>query len=191
MSNLFLVDDHPAIREGLASFLKREGFTIAGSVSTIEKALAITAPVDLFVLDYDLRVPIKAKQVGLLQQKAPCVVYSAVAHERGPKVLGADALVDKNQPLPRLVQTLRGMLSGERPNLNWSNLCTEPMGLAALSEREREVFDRLCLCETPKEIAAQLDIARSTTYCHIDKIRHKLGAETLQEMVAIGLLARQ
>ena len=56
----------------------------------------------------------------------------------------------------------------------------------SLSEREEHVFRALATCATPKEVAASLGIARSTVYCHIERIRQKLGVSTLQEIVALA-----
>jgi DNA-binding CsgD family transcriptional regulator len=36
-------------------------------------------------------------------------------------------------------------------------------------------------------VAASFGLARPTVYCHIDRIRQKLGVETLQELVALDL----
>ena len=57
--------------------------------------------------------------------------------------------------------------------------------------RERDIFLALVRCQTPKEVAASFGLARSTVYCHIDRIRQKLGVETLQELVALDLASER
>jgi DNA-binding NarL/FixJ family response regulator len=105
---------------------------------------------------------------------------------------GADAAVDKATPLSTLDVLLQEVHAGRTTT---SPTTTTPSGTdaattsleARLSAREREVSRALARCQTPKEVAAGLGIASSTVYCHIDRIRQKLGVQTAQEIVALAL----
>ena len=59
--------------------------------------------------------------------------------------------------------------------------------LAKLSERERQVFDRLVAGQSNKFIAHELSLSPRTVEFHRSHIMEKLEAESLAELVRIGL----
>ena len=91
-------------------------------------------------------------------------------------------MVDKAAPLGELDAVLRDVFAGRQPRK--TRAAAPSTAAALLSARELEVYRALAACQTPKEVAATLGVARSTVYCHIENIRRKLGVQTLQEIVA-------
>jgi DNA-binding CsgD family transcriptional regulator len=68
--------------------------------------------------------------------------------------------------------------------------CRPPLSRAAialgkLTPREREIVSMLLRGISPKEIARQLSIARSTVRFHLEQARERMGAESLLQMISI------
>ena len=61
---------------------------------------------------------------------------------------------------------------------------------AALSDREREVFERLVLGASNAEIADQLVITVETVKTHVKRILRKIGAINRSEAIALYMEAR-
>lgn len=115
---VFLVDDHPLIREGLALMLEQEGFEIAGEASgiatTLEHPRLAGAQVVLFDVSLD-------RESGLDLIPALCrrgllvVAYSMnedPAIVRGALAAGARGYVTKREAAQSLSQAIRTVVSG-------------------------------------------------------------------------------
>lgn len=185
---LFVVDDHPVVSEGLAArYAADAAYEIAGTSATIADALHVAGArrVDVAVVDVQLESLLTPRQVAALAGHCRVVLYSARAGEPYVRQLlaaGASAVVDKGAPLAELDAVLREVHAGRAPPATRAAAPSRTAEL--LSEREYEVYRALAACLTPKEVAAQLGLARSTVYCHVENIRRKLGLQTLQEIVA-------
>jgi len=184
---LLFVDDHPAISSGLAArYEALSGFTVVGTASTLREAMALSSAssVDVAVVDVQLDTLLTPRQVTALAERCRVVLYSARTTEpyiRQLLAAGAAAILPKAAPLAELDAALRAVQAGEVPATR-SSPTQETSEL--LSVRELQIYRALARCQTPKEVASSLGIARSTVYCHIERIRQKLGVETLQEIVA-------
>jgi DNA-binding NarL/FixJ family response regulator len=179
---LLFVDDHPVVTEGLvARFGSVEGFEAVGAVATLEAALevATSRPVDLVLLDVQLKVPTTAARLRPLCERCRVVLFSARhpdAQVRSLLAAGAVAFADKALPLDELDRLLRRVHVGERP-------ATPPHQPSVLSAREEQVFQALATGASPKEVAGQLGLATSTVYCHLENVKKKLGLHSLQALV--------
>jgi len=203
---LLFLDDHPVIASGLAlRYGSLPEFAVAGTASTFREAIDVVVGggVDVVIADIQLAVPLTPRQVTALAERARVILFSA--HAGAPvaqqlQAAGAAAALDKGAPLTVLDALVRDVHAGTRSSLTTptnatkttasttttANTATTATAFDRLSAREYEVYVGLARCQTPKEIAASLGIARSTIYCHIDRIRQKLGVETLQEVVALS-----
>jgi len=123
MIRLLIVDDHPAMRAGLAAVLRAEpGIVPLGAVAgadELEPALRRTQP-DVVLLDYHLPGTDGLQLCRRLKRRAPApavLLYSAWADASlvVPAVLaGADGLLNKSAPAPELYDSLRSVSRGER-----------------------------------------------------------------------------
>ena len=189
MIRLFFVDDHPVISSGLAArYASMEGFDVVGTATTFRAAMERVHEVDVAVVDVQLDTVLTPRQVTALAERTRVVLFSARAGEPLVQQLlsaGAVAAIDKAAPLQVLDALLRDVHAGRSQTAAaGTSSSSSSSSLLQLSAREYEVYQALARCQTPKEIAASLGIARSTVYCHIDRVRQKLGLETLQEIVA-------
>lgn len=183
MIRLLFVDDHPVVTAGLVSrFASVEGFAVVGAVASLEAAVALvsTRAVDLALVDVQLKVSTTALSLRPLCERCRVVLFSARsvdAQVRSLLAAGALAFADKALPLDELDALLRRVHAGERPG----DAPASPS--SGLSAREDEVFRALALGLSPKEVAAQLGLATSTVYCHLENVKKKLGLRSLQALV--------
>lgn len=127
-SRVFLVEDHPITRRGLAEVINHEpGLRVCGQAGTAEKALVgipVSKP-DLAIVDLALAQPeAKARTNGLrlikdIAARFPrlsVLVYSthdeALYAERALRA-GAKGYVMKQQPVEQLIEAIHQVLRGE------------------------------------------------------------------------------
>jgi DNA-binding NarL/FixJ family response regulator len=120
MIRILVVDDHPAMRTGLGSVLRREpGMVVCGLVADGPAALDVLArEPDVALLDYHLG---DEDGIGLgsrLKELKPglrVLVYSAHA-SRGlalpARLSGADGVLDKGAPADELLTAIRDVYHG-------------------------------------------------------------------------------
>jgi DNA-binding NarL/FixJ family response regulator len=123
MIRVLVVDDHPAVRAGLASLLRIEpGLIPVGAVGTAEQALRQLArgTTDVLLVDYDL-----PDSDGLAlcwdakrgEEPPAVLIYSAFARPRltiAATLAGADAILDKGAPPEQLFELVRIVAGGGR-----------------------------------------------------------------------------
>lgn len=183
---VFITDDHPVVRDGLvARFSGHPDFEVAGTATTLEETLreAPTSGCDVVILDVQLSKVLTVEGVRSLgEQDVSIVLYTSRRYDGGMATLaavGARGFVHKADALEVLDDALRIVAQG---GLVLPEVATSDDREAWLTTREREVFALLARCRTPKEVAAELGLAPSTTYKHIDRVRRKLGLATLAEV---------
>lgn len=198
MIRLFFVDDHPVISAGLAArYGSIDGFVVVGTATSFKDAIDRfsdhSVEVDVAVVDVQLESVLTPRQVTALAAHTRVVLFSARAGDPLVQQLldaGAAAAVNKGAPLAELDAVVTDVAAGRLSAPSSAVSSAVSSTVQALSGRELEVYRALAACQTPKEIAANLGIARSTVYCHIDRVRQKLGLETLQEIVAHAFAER-
>ncbi|HUZ16750.1 MAG TPA: response regulator transcription factor [Spirochaetia bacterium] len=195
---LFVVDDHPIVREGLIRVLKSfDDLTVIGGATSPVEALAseLIAEADIIVTDIVLQNSLQGlKFITRLRHEYPrasVLVFTAAptaTFARRALRAGAKGYLEKTAS-PELVRTaVRTLASGktymgeELASLLVGDLVeghraevTERMD--QLTIREVEVLTQLGEGRSPKEIARRLDIGAKTvnTYCHRLKRKLRLG----------------
>jgi DNA-binding NarL/FixJ family response regulator len=195
---VFIVDDHPMIREGTANVINMEpDMVLCGAVASAAEALTDIpkAKPDVVIVDLSLEGRSGLELIKCLRQhfpKVPVVVYTM--HEQGLYAQraiadGACGYVTKREPSSKLITTLRSAAGGAtvRPALA-KHSATAALPLGQLSDRELEVFELRGQGLTGDHIAARLHLSRKTVDSHLEHIKHKLGLadarEVLQRAVA-------
>jgi DNA-binding NarL/FixJ family response regulator len=200
---VLLVEDHPAVREGMAALLEGAGgFSVVGRVDTPPGACREAAELapDVIVLDLMLGSAdglALIKDLGSHAPAARILVFTlqpeAVYAERCLRA-GARGYVMKSEPVDRLYAAIRTVAAG---GLCFSPRVTQAVLEAAgggkpsagsdaarLSDRELQVFRLTGLALPTREIAEQLGVSVKTVEAHRENIKNKLGVHTHAALTA-------
>ena len=187
---VFLVDDHPLVREWLANVINQQwDLTVCGEsegrencIEAIQKKKPHVAIVDISLKDcsgLDLIVEIKqrAPQVEIIVLS----MHSSPAYARQALRAGASGYVVKRETTKQICQAIREVIQGGIYVSKEISLPSEPaiqdetFDLTLLSERELEIFRYLGQGNPTRQIAADLSISIKTVQVHCGNIREKLG----------------
>lgn len=194
-SRILLVDDHPAVRQGLTVVLTSKGYVVAGESDSREGALALLgqARFDLAILDLtlkegnglDLLVDLKAFDI-------PALVYSM--HE-SPTTMqraldsGAKGYVTKREEPAILLEGVARVLRGEtyvRPSPETTQEAGSPTNAAqveeGLSRRERQILELMGQGEMNSEIAQALHISARTVETYYQRMMDKFGLTNVKDL---------
>jgi len=182
---VLIADDHPVVVSGLRRFfescthLEVVDHVVRGDL--VEDALARTNP-DVLVLDVNLPVLHGFAVLDQVAHRVAVVMYSM--HDEaihGPQALrnGARAFVSKTQDPQALVDAIQlAHLGGVLP------APTAHHPLAELSEREQEVFQLVVDGASTTQMAAKLGVSKSTVHTYVDRVKMKVGVDTIPQLVA-------
>lgn len=181
---ILLVDDHPAVRQGLAALLAARGFPAVSQASTLQETCALleATRVDLAVLDLSLEQGSGLDLVPeLTNHGARVVVYSMFEDARTIRrafEFGVLGYVTKRDEPADLIEAVQRVARGEA---YLSTRAARAMDAAAaptvgkeLSERERQVLTLMGQGESNIGIAAALGISVRTVETYYTRISEKL-----------------
>jgi two-component system response regulator DevR len=164
MIRVAVVDDHPAIRAGLAMVLDDEPDMVhvgaAASVAEVEHMIYRTQP-DVVVLDYHLPDGDGLDVARALKSAVPApkiVLYSAYADASfvvPGLVAGLDAIVNKSGQTGELFEAIRTVAHGERALPAPTPALLEAAG-RTLEPEDLPILGMLLDRTTPRDIAAVL-----------------------------------
>lgn len=200
-----VVDDHPMIREGVASVLLRDSrFSVVAQGDSGREAVNIASEWKPDVMLIDVHMPggggIAA--AGAIRAKMPSVktIMLTVSEEETDLVsaleAGASGYVLKGTPGNELVRIVKSVIDGEvyvapglaaRAILRMKHTAptekpkSEPM--AGLTKREGEILNSAAEGMTNKEIANRLALSEKTVKHYMTNILDKLGVRNRVEAV--------
>jgi DNA-binding NarL/FixJ family response regulator len=197
--SLVLVEQHEALRDGLAVLLERRGFEILGRATTAargEQVIREQQP-DVAVVGVDLpdeRGTELVRRINGDGAESKFVIYTGLSD---PDLLeaayraGARGLIAKPAGLSALVDALREVWRGGRyfdPSFRQANGNGNGNGNGsapdkALSSRESEMLGLLAQGQTGEQIAKRLVLSPETVRTHIRNAMEKLDARTGVEAV--------
>ena len=192
---IFIVDDHPVVRDGVAQLLSQKGFVVCGEADNCDDALRLIAPAAPRILLIDLSLGeesgldiITAMREGGMKM----LVYSMhcdAFHIRAAFAAGASGYVTKREIASTLMAAIAGTLAGERyvSPLAAQALDNAPpvervISVDRLSERERGLFRLLGEGYTAAEIADHFSISYSTVQTYYTRIIEKLELTGVREL---------
>ena len=201
---VFLVDDHPVVREGLKMLLgTSDDLKVVGGASTVQEALSALAlaPADVVVLDLDLAGKDGLELLPGLSARAPdtrvLVLTGIRDRERHRAVLsaGAQGVVLKDKPSELLLKAIRRVHAGEL----WFDRATMEVALqravsleraraperekiTALTAREKQIVSLIGEGLKNGEIGARLGIGEKTVRNHLTIIFDKLDVSDRLEL---------
>ncbi|SRR6266404_8506801 len=194
---VFSVDDHPLLREGIATlvnnepdmFLIGEASTGCEAVQTFREHRPDITLMDLRLPDMsgiDAMIAIRtefpeARLIMLTTFEGDVEIQRALA-------AGARGYILKSMPPKELVEVIRQVHAGKKqvPTEVAAQL-VEHLGEETLTPREIDVLRHLSGGNRNRDIAEQLFISEETVKVHIKHIMEKLGANDRTHAVAIAL----
>lgn len=184
---LLVIDDHPVVRDGLASVLRQlEGQPEVLEAGDGESGLALLAAHDdVRGVLVDLRMAGLAGLPTLARLRAlrpglPVMVVSASedpADVRRAMAAGASGYIPKSAGRATLLAAVRLVLAGERyvPPLLLADAAPAPATLAGLTPRQLEVLGLVCQGHANREIGLSLNMHEKTVKAHVGAIFKALG----------------
>ena len=186
MTRLFLVDDHPIVREGLRAMLEASGHAVVGEAGEPMSALAgiaATQP-ELVLMDLELGPLSGLDLLAALRARGDAArVLVFTMHAQPRRVLqaleaGVDGYLLKDAGPDQLLSTIAAAMAGQRPVQRELLQAVEAArGTAAelLSAREREIVERVALGDTSAQIAERLNLSPKTVDTYRSRAMAKLG----------------
>ncbi|MBI3885308.1 MAG: response regulator transcription factor [Opitutae bacterium] len=202
-AKIFLVDDHPLVREWLANLLRQQAdLAVAGEAAAAPAALAamIAAPPDLAIVDLTLKNSSGLDLIKDLGRHLPetrvivLSMHDEVFYAERALRAGARGYVTKQEATDRIVEAVRTVLAGRlfaNPEL-LAQLTARLLGPAAagtpgsvelLSDRELEVFRRLGKGQTTRHIAGEMQLSMKTVQAYCARIKEKWRLADAAELV--------
>lgn len=194
---VLIVDDHPVVRAGLASLLRRQaGLKLTGAAHSGEEAMELLkrSPVDVMLLD--LRMP-SINGIHLLNLLKPddnaprAIILSSYEYEEEiyqAVKAGARGYLSKNATREEIVAAIEEVVAGGTyfPDriMQWIE---EREVRSSLSAREIEILEMVSRGLTNKEIAVALSISHYTVRNHINHITAKLQVADRTEAATVAL----
>ncbi len=193
---VFLVDDHPIVREGVRSYLTGHSIAMVGEASDAKEALRKVkklAP-DVIVLDVNLPGLDGGELARLLRRLVPKTkllafsIHSSEAYVVRMARCGVQGYVMKDQPTAELLNAIKHVSQGGLhfpANMAGALLAPAPKSSpdkpdrVALSVRELEVLTSLAEGLSNKCVAAKLGISVRTVETHREHLSHKLDILTV------------
>lgn len=199
---ILVVDDHPIVRQGLATLLGgAEDLLVVGAAATVEEALAAlpTCRPDIVLVDLTLKERSGLELIAEIRRSHPglktLVLSMHDEEEYAERALqaGASGYVMKEKADEVIVEALRRVRAGEvylSAEVSSRMLRAfaghgggERTGVAALSEREREVFLLMGRGWSTKRIAEQFALSTRTVEVHRAHIKRKLQCDDLAQLL--------
>jgi DNA-binding NarL/FixJ family response regulator len=195
ITTVFLVDDHPIVRAGLAQLINQEsGLCVCGEAEDAHEALQKIADLKptIVVLDISMKGMNGVDLIKQLQErhpKLPLLVLSmhdeAIYAERALRA-GAKGYVMKQEGTERLISAIRKVLKNEIAVSDdvtakiLNRLTQDPKhsgvnSIERLSDRELEVFRLIGQAIGTRQIAERLCLSIKTVETHREHIKQKLG----------------
>jgi len=195
-TRVFLVDDHPIVREGVRSYLTSRGIAVVGDASDAPEALRKVKKLAPDVIVLDVNLPTLdggelARRLRRLVPKSKLIAFSIHSSEEYVVRMarcGVQGYVVKDQPTAELLDAITHVFGG---GLYFPAGMTDsildsvqkfPAGRldsVALTDRELEVLVLLADGFPNKGIADKLGISARTVETHRVHLSHKLNIMTI------------
>lgn len=204
---VFIVDDHPLVREGLANLINQQpDLVVCGQAEDAAQTLAGigASRAELALIDISLKTASGLELVKDLKVHHPDVALIVLSMhdemlyaERAIRA-GARGYVMKRETTKEVLTAIRRVLQGdvyvsERVvNLMARRLGSPRKAAAAspveqLSDRELEIFRLLGQGRTTSQIAADLHLSLKTVQAYCARAKEKFGVDSLTELLRAAI----
>lgn len=204
---VFIVDDHPLVREGLANLINQQAdLMVCGQAEDAAQALAGigASRAELALIDISLKTASGLELVKDLKVHHPNVALIVLSMhdemlyaERAIRA-GARGYVMKRETTKEVLTAIRRVLQGdvyvsERVVNLMARRIGSPRKSAAsspveqLSDRELEIFRLLGQGRTTSQIAADLHLSLKTVQAYCARAKEKFGVDSLTELLRAAI----
>ena len=204
---VFVVDDHPIVRQGLAQLIDAEAdLLVCGQGEDAIQALSAirTAKPDLVLLDISIKDGDGLELLKEIKAFDPGIVVlmlsmhdEALYAERALRV-GASGYVMKQEPPDILLAAVRKVLSGQvsvsekmsstlLQRMVGGKKGTGSLPMDRLTDRELEVFRLIGSGMSVKTIADKLCLSVKTVEAHREHIKDKLNLKSSAELLRFAI----
>jgi two-component system, NarL family, invasion response regulator UvrY len=203
--SIYLVDDHPMLREGLRAALQAAGHRVVGECDEPTQALADLRRLnpDLLLLDINLGHRSGLELLADIQRRdllVPTLVLTMSAQPRHVAEalnLGAIGYMLKGASGTELLHAIDEVRRGQRflaPELaelaiQVGHARERQSGLDALSVRERQIVLMVVRGRSSQEIAADLHLSPKTVDTYRSRLMGKLGVADVPALVRLAIRA--
>jgi len=200
---IFVVDDHPIVRQGLGLLINRESdLVVCGEAEEMQCALSTihsTRP-DILIVDISLNGPDGLellKNIRITSPRLPVLILSmhdeSIYAERALRA-GANGYIMKQEATEKVLVALRRILSGEiyvsdriansmlRHYVRGASP-SEHTSVSDLTDRELEVFRLIGEGQGTRQIAEALHLSVKTVESYQAHIKEKLSLRSARELV--------
>jgi DNA-binding NarL/FixJ family response regulator len=200
---VFVVDDHPIVRQGLKLLIDREpDLAVCGDAEEMHAALAAirACKPDILIVDISLNGPDGLellKNIRITSPHLPVLILSmhdeSIYAERVLRA-GANGYIMKQEATDKVLVAVRRILSGEiyvSDRIANSMLrhyvrgghASEHSSIADLTDRELEVFRLIGEGQGTRQIAEALHLSVKTVESYQAHIKDKLSLRNARELV--------
>jgi DNA-binding NarL/FixJ family response regulator len=205
-SQVFIVDDHPLVREGLTNLINgQDDLIVCGEANDSTQAIdgIAKARPDVALIDISLQNESGLellKRLGRQFQHVALIVLSmhdeALYAERALRA-GARGYVMKHETSKSVLASIRRVLGGgvyvsERVVnrmttrlTSWGGIVSSP--IERLSDRELEIFRLLGHGRTTSQIAGDLNLSLKTVQAYCARAKEKFGVTSLTELLRAAI----
>lgn len=194
---IFSVDDHPLLREGIAALVNNQpDMLLVGEAATGAEAIQLFKQLRPDVTLLDLRLPDMSgidTLIAIRSEFRDARIIMLTTFEGDVEILralqaGARGYLLKNMPPAELLDVIRQVHAGKKripPEI--ASQLAEHMSDETLTEREVEVLRAVAGGNKNRDIAKKLFISEETVKVHIKHIMDKLGAADRTQAVTIAV----
>jgi DNA-binding NarL/FixJ family response regulator len=197
---IFLVDDHPLVREWLTNLLNQQpDFSVCGETGSAPEALRLLEPArpDIVIVDISLASGSGLELIksirGLDAGKAILVLsmHDELLYAERALRAGARGYVMKSEATQKVIQAVRAVLAGQvYVSAKVGALMAEKLvgartngSIEQLSDRELEVFRLLGQGLSTRQISEHLHIGFKTVQGYTARIKEKLNLTNINELM--------
>lgn len=203
LTRIFIVDDHPIVRQGLALLIEpQEDLDVCGEAETVSDAIRgieQTKP-DIVIVDISLRESSGIELIKDIRVRYPDALILVLSmHDESfyaERVLraGARGYVTKDEAPDKILSAIRRILGGEiylSDKMSSKMLCklveshtgTSGMSVECLSDRELQVFELIGQGIGTRNIASSLHLSTKTIESHRERIKKKLKLDNASKLL--------